>query len=162
MLRAPKPKLPPLWVAALLINGGKSQRSASPPSQPIQKDVQNGSESLGPNPCLQAVEPFGTKDAEVEEMWHPRSDDELCCHLSGCGPDIPMNGFRKRSFEADDNKRTCSCSRDPRARIEGCTTFPGEVLDARDDGREGLVVVVVAGAHEHKAALERLEHCRPR
>ena len=42
---------------------GKSQRFASPPSQPIQKDVQSGSESLGPKPCLWAVEPFGTKDA---------------------------------------------------------------------------------------------------
>jgi hypothetical protein len=34
--------------------------------------------------------------------------------------------------------------------------FPGEVLDARDHGGERLIVVVVAGAHKHKAALECL------
>jgi hypothetical protein len=66
-----------------------------------------------------------------------------------------MNGFRKGSFEADDNNGLVGV-----AEIFGLELrvhdFLGEVLDARDDGREGLVVVVVAGAHEHKAALEGL------
>jgi hypothetical protein len=58
-------------------------------------------------------------------------------------------------FEADDNDGLVGVAEifGPELRVNG---FPGEVLDAKNDGREELVVVVVASAHEHKAALERL------
>jgi hypothetical protein len=71
--------------------------------------------------------------------------------LFGDGGD---EGYR-RGAGADDNNGLISVVEilRPELRVHD---FPGEVLDARDDGREGLVVVVVAGAHEHKAALECL------
>jgi hypothetical protein len=63
MLRAPKPKLPPSWVAALLVNGASLSDPLHPLPSLSRRMSRAASESLGPNLCLWAVEPFGTKDA---------------------------------------------------------------------------------------------------